>query len=496
MPVRNALLFLAATTVLSFANGRWSFALAAWLAPALLLAFMRDAKRPFLAGWIATSVACYFWWSGIFPLRGVAYAAAAIVFGLIALLPYLADRAIARRIPGLLGTLVFPSAVVMLETLTMLFSPFGSWGSFAYTQYRVLPLVQLVSITGLAGLTFLIAWFASIANLRTRPGFVVYACVLAAVLTFGFVRLQSPEARETVRIAAITPRIPTYTVRGDAVNAPIYAVLQSVRRQQPLTESAWAAFRMRASAVERELLSASEAELRRGAKIIVWSEGAAIVERGEEAGLVKRAAELARRARAAIAVSFLTVDARGSSTFENKTVLVDARGSTVWTYHKAHPVPGMEACIPGDGRLPVVQTPYGRLATAICFDMDFPRLIRQARADIMLVPSDDWREIAPRHSQMAAFRAVEQGFALVRPASNGLSLAVDRFGRVQASQDYFSGARVMHARVPRQGARTVYSRIGDVVPACAALVLVVLSVAPRMGRGAKRLPRDAGEALA
>lgn len=482
MLARTTPVLFAAIAILPFSNGRWGFALAVWIAPALLLAFMRNAKHAFLGGWIATSIACFFWWRGVVPLQGAAYVVASAVFGLIALLPYLADRAIASRIGGLLGTLVFPCAFVTLETVTMLFSPFSSWGSLAYTQFAVRPLVQLVSITGLAGVTFLITWFASVANTRTRSASVAYAIVAVAALAFGFIRLQSGGATDSVRVATITPRIPTYTVRDEAANAPISAALQSVRRQQPLQNEDWNAFRKRATDIERELLHATEAEARRGAKLIVWSEGAGVVERRDEPAMIARAAEVARRSGAFIALSFLTLDADGSKTFENKNVLIDAAGQTVWTYHKTHPVPGMEACVPGDGRIPVATTPYGRVATAICFDLDFPRLIRQARADLMLVPADDWREIAPRHSYMAAFRAVEQGFTLVRATSNGLSLAVDRYGRVQTSQDYFAGARVMHANVPRNGAPTIYARIGDVVAACVAILLVALALHALLAR--------------
>jgi len=357
------------------------------------------------------------------------------------------------------GTLVFPAAYVALETLTQFGSPFGSWGAFAYTQFAVKPLIQLASITGIAGISFLILWIAPVMHARSRRVWIVYATITVAVFAFGFLRLRSNDAIDTVRIAAITPRIPTYTVRGDAANAPIAAALQSVRKKQQLPNEGWTAFRTRAKAIEQELLNVAEAEARNGAKIVVWSEGAGVVERGDEAAMLARAGEVARRTSAYLAMSYLVLDAKGSATFENKNVLVDPRGVVVWTYQKAHPVPGMEACVPGDGRIPVAPTPYGRVATAICFDMDFPQLIAQVNADVMLVPADDWREISPRHSQMAAFRAIEQGFSLVRSTSSGTSLATDRFGRVTASRDYFAGARVMRADVPRHGAPTIYSRL-------------------------------------
>lgn len=469
----SLILWLLAALALPFSNGRMAIAVVAFLAPALMLAFMRRAKHMFLAGWLATSVACFVWWWTVFPLRGIAYAIASIVFGLIALTPYLIDRALAPRLHPLLAVLVFPSAMVTLETLTMLFSPFSSWGSIAYTQFDFQALMQLASITGLAGITFVVCLFASVVNSRSRIAYVAYVVVMLACVAFGTTRWSLHKGE--LRIAAITPRIPTYTVRGEAANAPIAAALQSVRKKQQLGNDGWGAFRTRAAAINTELLHATEAEARKGAELVVWSEGAGIIERNDEPQLLREIGDVARRTNAYVVAAFLTLDARGSNTFENKNALVDPQGRVVWTYRKARPVPGMEACVPGDGRIPVAPTPFGRIATAICFDMDFPRLLRNTDADLYLVPADDWREITPLHSRMAAFRAVEQGVAIVRSTSNGLSVVVDPFGRVTSSANYFDGARVMHGTIPLPaGAPSIYARIGDVFAGAIAIVFVAL----------------------
>ena len=52
------------------------------------------------------------------------------------------------------------------------------------------------------------------------------------------------------------------------------------------------------------------------------------------------------------------------------------------TYHKAHPVPGIEADVKaGPYKLQWVDTPYGRIGAAICFDFNYPTFIRQAGKD-------------------------------------------------------------------------------------------------------------------
>ena len=63
--------------------------------------------------------------------------------------------------------------------------------------------------------------------------------------------------------------------------------------------------------------------------------------------------------------------------FDNKMVLIDPSGQIVVNYLKSHPVAGWEASIMvrGDAHVPIVSTSAGRIATAICFEADFPDFI-------------------------------------------------------------------------------------------------------------------------
>jgi len=145
--------------------------------------------------------------------------------------------------------------------------------------------------------------------------------------------------------------------------------------------------------------------------------------------------------------------------------------------------------VAGDGRLPSASTPAGRVTTAICFDLDFPGFLRQAAgADLLLVPSDDWSEIARVHAAMAAFRAVELGVPIARSTSAGISQAVDAYGRELASLDFDAGdERTLLATLPAGSVRTLYGSVGDVVPALAALLGAGLGIAAfRRGPAAAR----------
>ena len=151
----------------------------------------------------------------------------------------------------------------------------------------------------------------------------------------------------------------------------------------------------------------------------------------------------------------------------------------------------MDQLSPGDGRVPTVDTPYGKLANLICF-ADFPGLARQsgARADIMLVPSNDWREFGAVHTQKATLRAIENGYSLVRQDTEGLAQVVDFQGHVLAASDYFTtDQQTMVAYVPTQGERTIYAIVGDVFAWLSSAALAVLIGATRLvRRSARRIP--------
>lgn len=103
--------------------------------------------------------------------------------------------------------------------------------------------------------------------------------------------------------------------------------------------------------------------------------------------------------------------------------------------------------------------------TAICYDLDFPWLLRQAGqggADLLLAPASDWREIGHLHHNSAAFRAVENGVTLVRATRRGWSAVVDASGREHARLEHYGTAsRVMIAEAPVNHQSTLYSRFGD-----------------------------------
>lgn len=460
--------------LLLVSNGNWIVPLAAWLAPVFLIRFLRTqgVVRGVLPGVLAYIVAYAVMWKGFSPVPDIVYYVSAPISGLIFFLPFLADRLLAPALASprnpdgafrwreFTATLAFPLAQTTLEYLFSL-TDNGAWGSLAYTQYGNLPLVQVVSVTGVWGPGFLIAWFASMVNWawerefawsKVRVGVGLYAGVLASVLLFGGARLALfPPRATTVRVAAIvTPR-------------EIEARFSACESTSGID---WECVREASAAAQEDLLARSQQQARAGARIVFWQEGAVYVLQDDEAALIQRGCELARREELYLGMAVGTVpQGFPDQPLENKVVLIDPAGIVRWEYRKFKLVPGVETSVPGDGVIPVLETPYGRIATVICFDLDFPDYVRQAGqsgVDLLLAPSNDWEAIDPLHTHMAAFRAVENGCSLVRPTGHGLSIAVDYQGRVLAATDYFATEDpVMVAHVPIRGTRTLYAAMGD-----------------------------------
>jgi apolipoprotein N-acyltransferase len=239
-------------------------------------------------------------------------------------------------------------------------------------------------------------------------------------------------------------------------------------RGEPLDEDVAAAMREETAAINDDLLARSRREARAGARVVVWGEASAQLLRGDEPALIARGRDLARQENIYLGMAFATLEPGSDKAVTNKFVLVDADGAVVWDYVKSIPVPGPEDAISrrGDRVIPTAETEYGKLAGVICYDMDFPAMIRQAgraNVDIMLVPAHDWRELSDLHADLAVFRAVENGFSLFRPDNEAISVATDYLGRPLATTDYFAtDDPVVVADIPTAGVRTVYAAVGDV----------------------------------
>ena len=247
--------------------------------------------------------------------------------------------------------------------------------------------------------------------------------------------------------------------------------------------------------LQQYFLDATDREARAGAELVAWPEMNLLVLAEGEGAFLDRARALAAERRVNLVMGMGTVHLGAPKPLENKSVFVDGTGVVRFSYRKTHPVIGWEQgiMIPGDGHLPLAEMEFGRMTSSVCFDADFAGFMRQighARADVWVVPANDWGEIKRIHLAMAAFRAVENGVPMLRPASRGVSAAADAWGRVLGETDHASGATTLVVEIPIGHVPTLYSRIGDLFA-----WLCVASLAAAMAGRLGLRPRRSNTAL-
>jgi len=81
----------------------------------------------------------------------------------------------------------------------------------------------------------------------------------------------------------------------------------------------------------------------------------------------------------------------------------------------------------------------------------------------MISPANDWYAVSRTHPQQVSFRAIENGFSLVRPnPSFGLAASYDYQGKIISYLDYEkSKNEIMISDVPTKGVNTIYNIIDD-----------------------------------
>jgi apolipoprotein N-acyltransferase len=337
-------------------------------------------------------------------------------------------------------------------------SPYGSFGASGYTQVSIPVIMQLASITGLWGITFLINWFASVVVWaweqdfnwqQVRVGAGAYAVILLMVVIYGGGRLLlAPDADETVTVTSFT--------LAETHAGELFALLAEDE----------AAFRTQTTATHKAYLDRSVQAAREGAEIVMWPEQAGFGLEADVLALIERGQTIAQEEGIYLAMPVFTIFPDRDRQIENKLFIADPNGEIV-IEHVKYGGNAIEGTLKGDEVLQAVDTPYGRLSGIICWDTDYQWVVTQIGqmdVDILLSPSLVWEEMGPMHAAMATFRAVENGVVVVRQEDQGLSIAVDAYGRTLATADHFDGERTLIIDVPvASSITTLYPQIGDII---------------------------------
>ncbi len=445
------LYFLIGFILLFFFNGKWSIPIVAYLAPVFLIRFMR-LEKPLkgclfivIAGWVSN----IFIWKEIIPMSGFFYYFLMLIMSIFASLTFLIDRICAQKIKGIVSTLIFPAVYVIMDYITISANPSGSYGTLVHTQSS-LSLLQLTSITGIWGVIFLITWFASIINWLWKNSFYknklhlvfwVFVIPFLAIISWGQFRLSNTIDSPTVRVASINSTKTEYYHR-------------MTTSYDTVVEKA-----------NEDFLKNCGIAASSGAKIVFGRETLISLPFDKEDTFIENAKTIAKHNSIYIGLPMqVLLEGFPRVNPENKITWISPEGDVLFSYHKAKPTNPDEGDY-GDGIIKHFDSPYGRISSAICFDMDFPSLINQTakmNIDIMLVPGSDWQDIAPYHTYVASIRGIEHGFNIVRSAFKGGSASFNYKGQVLSSNDFFKTDEViLYSDVPTKGQKTLYSVLGD-----------------------------------
>ena len=426
-PTLKGQLWLVAAVLASCLAERWSLPLLQLCYPLLLLIYLRTQpiRRGFPLAWLALSVTWGVAMADFAPFMAAPeWLVTMFVSFALGLLPYLADRLLQGRLSPVWATLVLPCAMLSADFLRHQFDPTGSYGMLGYGPGADHPLAQFSAIAGIDGVSFVLAWAVSIAatwfmQRKDSPHIaapirniaVCFSMAMLLLLAWGLVQQQSLSNSVTQPHNSPQPvRIASIARHHDP----------AITDQQNLAD--WLA------------LSRQQAQL--GADIIVWAEGALMIAADQEDAAVRAGQALAKSEGVHLVMAVFHLNRTFADKRHNKLIWIDSQGLIRTVYHKNH---GQfaEQTIAGDGKLAVVDTPWGRFGLTICWDADFPNFIRQASqqgVQALLNPSYDYPAVVNGRAEIARYRAIENGMALIRPNNNGLNLITDSKGRVLARQ--------------------------------------------------------------
>lgn len=341
---------------------------------------------------------------------------------------------------------LFPIVMIIMEWIQYTFTPLASWGVAAYTMHDNVSLIQTVSLFGMAGLSFLIYWVnVSIADIIIKRKFSISTfqiplIMLFLLIAFGSIRydMNKAKGKDTITVAAV------------GTDSKTSGLPLPTKESTELTRTTL--FKRTRTAAEG------------GAKLIAWNEAAICIMPEDEKEWINAIKELASELNITLVASYVSPISQSPLRYENKYQFIDSSGNITHTYLKHQPVPG-EPAVQGKLPLKVVDIAGTKIGAAICYDYDFPYLAKgygKLGADMVIVPSSDWRGIDPLHTEMAAFRAVEQGHSVLRSTRFGLSAAITPYGEMVSQMSSFDeNDKIMYAQMSAKGVTTFYSIIQD-----------------------------------
>lgn len=386
----------------------------AWWAPLpVLWLALRSSRRDaawmtFLAAMLGlSSNVAYF--RLLMPLPAVL--AVILLKALLWLLVVLATRRLVLRYRSGWTVLAYPVLWVAIDTLMAALLPDGNWGSLAYSQADNVAILQLAALAGVPGLLFLLCLLPS---------------ALALLLAGG--RAYAPAAGATALLLVVAWAGGAWRVQGAPESGgPLAGLVAIDDFIGPATPPA------RAQAIWDQYARHVVQLAGQGARLVLLPEKIAVLTPAQADAVGQRFQALARSAGVWITVGIGVHDATGR---RNLAWLFSPDGAAPVSYQKHHLAPPERDFLAGSAY--AVQPVAGQaMGLAICKDMHFAPLGQAygaAGAQAMLVPAWDFQFDAWMGARMTVVRGVENGYAVLRAAREGVLTVSDAYGRVLAQR--------------------------------------------------------------
>ncbi len=351
------------------------------------------------------------------------------------------------------------------------------------------PMLQITSVVGIYGLSLITVTAASLpARLGDSERARGWAMLAAALL------IALPMAGGGVRLlTASRDRLPGITIRLVQPSIPEALKNDPAARVDNL----------------RRLLALSTEPARAPLAAVIWPEAAAppFLERDDD---LRNTLAVAMPSGALLMAGAVRTDVPPAKATHiwNSLLVIGPGGNVIASYDKAHLVPFGEY-VPLRGLLPMRKITPGMMdfsagpgprtlalpdlpsaAPLICYEAIFPGAVvdpKQRPGWLLNVTNDAWYGVTSgpfQHFAIARVRAVEEGLPLLRDANNGITAAIDPYGRVMSRLD-LDAIGVLDVPLPAALPVTIYSRIGDTTFS----VLLIIELIISMVLGYRRLRR-------
>lgn len=476
----NFLWLILGCTALLFMGGKWNITILVWIGSIFFLRFFRTQRDvwglllavPFILA------ASHVFFLGLAVQVTIAFQVLiAVSYTLYLIIPCIADRLLYRRMGSLfLSTLVYPVTLIVVQFLLSYNPELGTVLNWTVSLFSMKPLIQLVAITGVWGPSFLVGWFASIFctlweeqfDLRqVKVPVAVFSGIFVIVMLWGGIRIVffAPEPG-TVKVGSVVVGLPEDNLFYTYLDLP--ASVQSQEKE---------GYRQKARDVLDELFATSEKLIPSGIQILSWPSGNAVVFAEDVPQVTRRMQDFAKKHQVYFFPSLLVLGDYNSPD-RTRVLAIRPDGQIEYVHFKGrNPNAGNYQ---GD-IIETIDTPYGRIASPICYEMEFHRFIRQAgqkQVDILIVPGD---EPSPDntivHTEISMFRGIENGFSVLRTTLEGLTLGIDYQGRVLSQMNFYNTRenRILITELPVKGTQTLYTQWGDWFAYLCAITLMAMA---------------------